>query len=175
MSDHSYMRILSHNADLSANPVQPVFFLFSSALIAFFPSRFVKFLASVYRADAHVDNFVHSSECTISQFLLTNIDRILFGSEGLAELRGSRVAIDPKHIERRKRRATVFKKFLYILIILGFACVVTGQLDLKFKPLNVDLDFPFPFFFFQVQNPGEMMSHFLGCLTTVTDGHSVGR
>lgn len=175
MSDHAYMRILPHNADLSANQVQPVFLLLPPALLAHFSLRFVKFLAGVYRAGAHVDNFVHSSECATSQFPFTNIDGELPGSEGLTGLCGSRVAVNPKHIERRKSRATVFKKLLYILVIFGFACVVTGQLDLKLKLPNVDLDFPFPLFLFQVQNPGELMPHFLCCLATVTDGRSIGR
>ena len=50
MSDHAYMRILPHNADLSANLVQPVFLLLPPALLALSPLRFVKFLAGVYRA-----------------------------------------------------------------------------------------------------------------------------
>ena len=172
MSDHFYMRIFFYNANLSANPIQSIFFLFFSALIAFFLSRFVKFFASVYRVDAHVDNFVHFSKCTISQFLLTNIYRILSKSKGLTKLRGSRVNIDFKHIEQRKHRATVFKKFLCIFIILDFACVVTDQFDFKFKPLNVNLDFSF---FFQVQNSDEMMPHFFCDLITITDGHFVDR
>lgn len=136
-----------NNADLPANPVQPVFLLLPSAPLALSQLRFVKFLAGVYRASAHVDDSVHSSECATSQFPFTNIDRVFSGSEGLTGLCGSRVAIDPKHIERRESRTTVFEKLLYILVVFGFACVVTGQFDLKTKPSNVDLDFPIPLSF----------------------------
>ena len=121
---------------LSANPVQPVFLLSPPALLALFLLRFVKFLAGIYRAGAHVDNFINSSERAASQFSFTNIDRQLSGSEGLTRLCGSRVAIDSKHIERRNSSTTVCKKLLYLLVIFGFACLRAGQLDLETKPLN---------------------------------------
>ena len=56
------MQILPHNTNLSVNSVQPVFLLLPSALLTLFPLRFVKFLAGIYRAGAHIDNFVNSSE-----------------------------------------------------------------------------------------------------------------
>ena len=143
------MRIFFHNADLSANAVQSVFFQLFFTLIVFSSLRFIKFFANVYRVDAHVDNFVHFFECAIFSFSFMNIDRILFENEKLIKLRDNRVVIDFKYIERKKRRATVFKKFFYIFIIFGFACVVTDQFDFKFKFLNVNFDFSFLFFFFR--------------------------
>lgn len=37
----------------------------------------------------------------------------------------------------------------------------------------MDLDFPLPLLLFQVQNPGEMVPHFLFCLAAVADGRSI--
>lgn len=91
----------------------------------------------------------------------------------MTRLCGSNIAFDPKHIERRKSIATVVKKLSYLLVVFGFACRMAGQLDLELKPPNVDHDFPLPLFLFQVQNPGEVMPHFLFCLPVVTDGHSM--
>ena len=104
-----------------------------------------------------------------------NIDGELPGSEGLTRLCGSHVTVDPKYIERRKNSVTVLKKILYLLVILSFACLVAGQLDLEAKLPNVSFDFPLPLFLFQVQNPGEVMLYLISCLAAVTDSHSIGQ
>lgn len=91
----------------------------------------------------------------------------------MTRLCGSGIAVDPKHIERRKSRATVFKKRLNLLIIFGFIRLIAGQLDLKAKLPSVNLDFPLPFLLFQVQNLGEVMPHLLTYLPVVTDSRSI--
>ena len=169
------MRIFPHYTDFSANLIQPVFFLLPLALSALSPLGLVKFFAGIYRAGAHVDNFVHSSERATSQFPFTNVDGELPGSEGLTRLCGSGVAVDPKYIKRRKSRATIFKEIVYLLVILGFARLVAGQLDLEAKPADADIDFPSPVFLFEVQNPGEVTPHFIVCLAAVTDDRSICR
>jgi len=167
------MRILPHNTDFSANPVQPVFLLLPPALLALSPLRFVKFLAGVYRAGAHIDNFVHPTKRATSQSPFTDIDGELPGSEGLTRLCGSGLAVDPKHIERRETSATVLKKVLYILVVFSFAFLMASHFDLEAKLPSVDLDFPLPLFLFKVQNPGEVMPHFLFCLAAVADHRSI--
>ena len=58
---------------------------------------------------------------------------------------------------------------------------MTGQLDFKCEPQNVHSDFPFLLFppllftLLQIQDPGEVMPHFLFRLAVVADGGSVGR
>lgn len=168
------MRMLPHNADLSANPVQPVFLLLPPALLAFSPLRFVKCLAGVDGARAHVDHFVHSSERATSQFPFPNIDGELPGSEGSTRLCGRRVAVDSKSIERRKISAPLLQKILHVLVVFGFARLVAGHIDLEAQPPNMDLDFPLPLLLWRVQNPGEVMPHFLLGLVAVTEGRSIG-
>ena len=61
-SNYTYIQILPYNSNLSANPVQPVFLLLPPALLTLSLLRFVKLFAGVYRASAHVENFIYSSE-----------------------------------------------------------------------------------------------------------------
>ncbi len=61
-----------------------------------------------------------------------------------ADLCGSRVAVDPKHIEWSKSSTAVFKKILYLFVIFSFACVAAGQFDFEAKPPNVISTYYFP-------------------------------
>jgi hypothetical protein len=154
--DFAYMRVFHHNTDLPVDLVQPVFLLLLPALLRLSPLRFIEFLARIYRAGAHIDNFVNASERAASQFSFTNIDGELSGTQGLAGLCGGRVAFDPKHIKGRKSGAAALEKILHILVVFGFTCLMAGQVDFEAKLPNVDFDFPLPLFLFQALNPGEV-------------------
>ena len=72
--DHAYMRILSHDLNFLANVCLSLFSSLSSAFFAHLLSKFVKFLASICRVAANINNFIDSFERVSTQFFLSNID-----------------------------------------------------------------------------------------------------
>ena len=97
----------------------------------------MKCLVGVDRTGAHVDDFVDLSERALSQRLYVDVDRTLSGSAGLTGRHLGRVAVDAQPAEERIGGLTVLEKLSHILLILGFARSVAGQLDSEHEPPDV--------------------------------------
>ena len=172
----AYMRMLHHDPNLSADPIQPFLPLKPPALLACCPWRFEKYLAGIDGASAHVDDSVHLSKRALPQRLFVDVHGTLSRSAGLTGCHLGRVVVDAQPAEKWIGGLTVLEELSHILLILGFARLVAGELDFEYEPPDVNLDLPcLPVCTLQVQYPGEVVAHFLFRLPAVTDGGSVRR
>lgn len=69
----------------------------------------------------------------------------------------------------------VLEKIIHFLVLFGFTRLVAGQLEFEFEPPHVNFILPFSIPPVQLQNPHEVVSHFIFCLSVVADGGCVRR